>query len=78
VAGYHHQPAQLADNSRLLVTLVFVADTVCCQAGCGFNLTAASQKLEEGRIDELGIDTPLIDRTRTALPELMDSARGLF
>ena len=32
VAGYHHQPSALADSNRLLVTLVYVADTICCQS----------------------------------------------
>src|SRR4051812_42567504 len=44
VAGHHHRPTTLPDQHRLLVTLVFVADTICCQSKHGFNLTALHQK----------------------------------
>src|SRR5215213_5750346 len=46
VAGYHHQPTALADQNRLLVTLVYAADTICCQSKHGFNLTGLGQKLD--------------------------------
>src|SRR3712207_633246 len=45
VAGYHHRPTALSDQSRLLVTLVYAADTICCASPHGFNLTALHQKL---------------------------------
>src|SRR5438874_3477691 len=32
VAGYHHRPTQLANEHRLLVSLVWAADTLCCQS----------------------------------------------
>jgi HD-like signal output (HDOD) protein len=78
VAGHHHEPAILADNNRLLVTLVFVADTLCCQAAHGFNLTALRQRLDEGRLSEVKIESELIDRTQRNLPQILDSAKGLF
>src|SRR3712207_5336027 len=31
VAGHHHKPSALGDGNRMLVTLVYVADTICCQ-----------------------------------------------
>ena len=44
VAGYHHHPQDLADNTRVLVLLVNIADTISCQQNRGFNLTASSRK----------------------------------
>jgi HD-like signal output (HDOD) protein len=78
VAGHHHEPATLSDINRTLVTLVFVADTICCQANCGFNLTALQQKLEDGQIDHIKIDSLLIERTKTQLPQILEAARGVF
>jgi HD-like signal output (HDOD) protein len=78
VAGYHHQPAELADNNRMLVTLVFVADTLCCQGQCGFNLTALNQKLDHGGLSDLKLDLSLIERTRENLPTVIETAKGLF
>lgn len=78
VAGHHHEPAILDDENRLLVTLVFVADTLCCQANCGFNLTALNQKLDDGRLHEVDIDSPLIERTKNNLATILQAAQGFF
>lgn len=78
VAGYHHRPWILGDQSRLLVSLVYAADTLCCTAASGFNLTAMSQQLEEARLDEVGLEAPMIERTRQNLPTLISNAATLF
>jgi HD-like signal output (HDOD) protein len=78
VAGFHHKPAQLADQNRLLVTLVYAADTICCASKHGFNLTALSQKLDAAGLAELQLDQGVVDRTRANLDELMQTASGMF
>lgn len=78
VAGHHHDPAALSDNSRLLVTVVYVADTICCQANHGFNLTALRQKLDDADIAGVSLDLSLIERTRTNLPALLDAAGSMM
>lgn len=77
VAGYHHQPRQLA-NDRLLVALVYVADTICAQANHGFNLTALHQKLDSVGLADVNIDPVLIERTRTSLPALASAASSFL
>lgn len=78
VAGFHHQPTTLADNARLLVTIVYVADTLACQANKGFNLTALRQKLEEGGIADVKIDPTLIQLTAGRMEELVSSATSVL
>jgi HD-like signal output (HDOD) protein len=78
VAGRHHQPTSLADNNRLLVTLVFVADTLCCQQKRGFNLTALKQKMEDGGILDVKLDTILIEQTAAKMDELVSSATSVL
>jgi len=77
VAGYHHQPASLDDN-RLLVALVFAADTLVAQANHGFNLTALHQKLDEANLADLSLDPALIERTRQNLTTLVGSASAMM
>lgn len=78
VAGFHHRPSQLSDNNRLLVTLVYVADTLCCQASQGFSLTALHQKLEDAGVTDIGLDSIIIEQTRTQIPTLVASSSGVF
>jgi len=78
VAGFHHRPTALASNHRLLVTLVYVADTLCCAANHGLSLTAAHQKIEDGDIDSIGLDPLLVEQARSSLPTLVSAAASIF
>ena len=74
VAGYHHSPVSLADQNRLLVTLVYAADTICCQSKHGFNLTALGQKLDAAGLSDIKLDPALIERTAANLDEMVKTA----
>jgi putative nucleotidyltransferase with HDIG domain len=78
VAGYHHQPQALADQSRYLVSIVHVADTLCCQSKHGFNLTAVSQTLTDDRLAEMRIDPVALQTTKERLDQLVSEASGLL
>ena len=73
VAGYHHQPAILTDNHRLLVTLVHAADTICCHKNMGFNLTALHQKLDPVVL-EVGLSREMLEGTLANLDTQFTSA----
>lgn len=76
VAGFHHKPETLADNNRLLVSIVYVADTLLCQAQQGFPLTAAHQDVN-AITTEPRPDPVMIEHMRNTLPELLSSASSL-
>jgi len=78
VAGYHHHPEQLADQSRFLVNLVYAADTMVCAAKFGFPLTACNQTLDAVRIADLQLDAAAVDATRAKLPDLVSEACALL
>lgn len=73
-AGYHHRPLVLADQSRLLVTLVYVADTLCAQKHKGFNLTAATQVLDPAVLETAGVTDAVLEKTQVNLDALIDVA----
>jgi putative nucleotidyltransferase with HDIG domain len=78
VAGHHHHPAGLGEGNRLLVTLVYVADTICCQSAHGFNLTAMHQRLDELELRDVQLDATLVARTAANLDELVKVASTLL
>lgn len=78
VAGYHHRPAALGDQHRMLVTLVYIADTLCCKQNRGFNLTALRQKYEDAGIYDLKIDPQLIEQTANKVDDLIKSATAVL
>jgi HD-like signal output (HDOD) protein len=78
VAGFHHNPTSLADQNRLLVTLVYAADTICCQSKHGFNLTALGQRLDAAGLSDVQLDLATVERTATNLDELVKSASDML
>ena len=68
----------LADNSRLIVTLVYVADTICAQQSRGFNLTAMTQKLEVAQIADVGLQMEVIERAQANLENLIGTAMSVL
>ena len=78
VAGHHHKPSALGEGNRMLVTLVYVADTICCQSNHGFNLTAMHQRLDELELRDVQLDSTLIARTAANLDELVKVASTLL
>ncbi|HEY2588253.1 MAG TPA: HDOD domain-containing protein [Tepidisphaeraceae bacterium] len=78
VAGYHHNPQQLADQSRQLVAIVHVADTLCCHANHGMTLTAAHQVLSNERLAELRIDPIAVSQTQGRLDQLVADTAALL
>jgi putative nucleotidyltransferase with HDIG domain len=78
VAGYHHNPAALGEQSKMLVMLVHVADTICCQSKYGFNLTAMHQSLDELELKRMHIDPAIVQRTASNLDNLMTVAATLL
>ncbi len=78
VAGHHHSPNDVTADNRMLVSLVYFADTITCQAGLGFSLTAMTQSIDPADLKELKIDPQWIESTTTRLPELMAAATALL
>jgi putative nucleotidyltransferase with HDIG domain len=78
VAANHHQPASLDEDSCLLVSLVYVADTLCCDAGQGFSLTAKHQHVEDVEVWNVKMDRDLIKQTQENLPALMTAAQSII
>jgi HD-like signal output (HDOD) protein len=78
VAGYHHRPTALSDPNRLLISLVYAADTICCGSKHGFNLTALHQKLDDAGLHDVKLDRSLISHTAANLDKLVEVASALL
>jgi HD-like signal output (HDOD) protein len=77
VARHHHDPIDLPEEFRPLVGIIYTADTLCCQEGQGFNLTALRQNLDDFNLGDSAPDEALILKVRTMLPTLVDSAGSI-
>jgi HD-like signal output (HDOD) protein len=78
VAGYHHRPQALVEQNRVLINVVYVADTICCKSANGFNLTAHTQQLDAADLSRFGIDPAFVDSTTARLEELTSVASNVL
>jgi HD-like signal output (HDOD) protein len=77
VAGQHHAPVEIPDTSRVLVNIVHAADTLCCEAGAGFPLTARGQTTAARALAAANIDPAVLDRIRAVLPQTLSQTSSL-
>ncbi len=78
VAGHHHHPESLGEDSRALVSIVYIADTICCEGNHGFNRTAFGQSLDRVNLSDLNLTGEAVERVRKNIPALIDGASSLL
>ena len=74
VAGYHHDPLLLNEPQDGLVSIVHVADTLCCHSKHGCTLTASRQELGDDLLAQLGMDPVKVAITANRIDELVAQA----
>jgi putative nucleotidyltransferase with HDIG domain len=77
VARYHHHPSLADGQWQTAAAIVHAADTLCCQAGVGFNLTAVNQMADETAFKGL-VPMRVIDSANSHLHELVEPALKIF
>ncbi|HUB24828.1 MAG TPA: HDOD domain-containing protein [Tepidisphaeraceae bacterium] len=76
-AGSHHHPTE-RDEQGVLVGLVYVADTICCDIGQGFNLTGRGQKIDDTELEWLHLSRSVLERVTKELPQKVSDTAAVF
>lgn len=69
VLGYHHNITNLSEDHRVLPSIVYAADVLCCHERIGFHLTAEGQPLDADLLESIGLTEPDLASVREELPE---------
>lgn len=77
VAGFHHEPELPAANTRSIVTLIAIADSMAAMAGQGFTLTRLHDAPSTQAAESIGLTAAQLETTRARISELMQSASTL-
>jgi len=78
VLGYHHKIDNLTEEHRLLPTIIYIADVMCCHDRIGFYLTAENQPLDDTLLDSVGLTENDFNVVREQLPELIEAAEAML
>ena len=76
--GYHHNPDQLAEDSRRLALVVQLADIICCKAKIGFDLTSRNRPLEQEQLDAVGVTPDQVGEIIQQFPDQLSDADGML
>ncbi|HRS29470.1 MAG TPA: HDOD domain-containing protein [Phycisphaerae bacterium] len=77
-AGYHHDPRPLQPEFHRVVTLICMADTICCQLQHGFYLSADTQSVTPEMLTLIGIDAEAMAQVQIMLPEKVAEAEQIL
>lgn len=76
--SYHHEPDGLKPEFRKAATVIYVADTLCCQMQFGFWLTARTQLITEEQLQLINVSRAKFDEITAALPGFVKDAETVF
>lgn len=76
--SYHHNPERLKPEFRKAVTLVQVADIICCQNELGFSLTARNHEVTVEMLEQIGLDEERVAASLEVLPERIEETEAIF
>ena len=77
-AGYHHDPRPLQPEFNRIVTLICVADTLCCQMQHGFYLTAHTQSVTPDMRALIGVDEAGLAELQAGLADMVAEAEQIL
>ncbi|MBP7935616.1 MAG: HDOD domain-containing protein [Phycisphaerae bacterium] len=78
VLGYHHHITNLSEDHRILPSIVYVGDVLCCHERIGFHLTAEGQPLDSGLLESVGLTEADLNKVREELPELIVAVEDIL
>jgi putative nucleotidyltransferase with HDIG domain len=78
VIGYHHRIENLKDDARLLPTIVYISDVMCCCEKIGFYLTGNCQDVTDTLLESVGLTESDFHSVRESLPEHIANAESML
>lgn len=78
VAGHHHDPSQLPSGSRMLASVVYVADRLSAQLGYGFRGDIQDSSIDKNVCEELNISPPQLEAIKACLPKVFEEVQATF
>ncbi|MGE3180192.1 MAG: HDOD domain-containing protein [Phycisphaerae bacterium] len=76
--AYHHEPDVLSPEFSRLVSIIYIADTICCQNQLGYWLTGCTQQLTQQAMDIVKLTPEMLQEIANVLPDRITEAEQVF
>ncbi|MFH0977263.1 MAG: HDOD domain-containing protein [Spirochaetota bacterium] len=77
IVRYHHEPDKAPAESRLLVSIVHIANVICLMAGIGIGSDGLFHELNDEALTLTGIKDAELERLYAAIPDTMNQVGAI-
>lgn len=77
IVRYHHEPESASEESRLLVSVVHIANTICLMGGIGIGSDGLYHQLNQEAIDLVGVNNNELEQLYANLPDILDQVGAI-
>jgi len=74
IVRYHHEPEKAPAESKVLVSIVHVANTICLMGGIGIGSDGLYHQLSDEALQSTGLKSAELERLYSNLPEIIAKA----
>lgn len=78
VAGYHHNPLELAKENRLLAVVTHISDIMCANSKLGLTITVESNEVSPELLAEIGLTGESMAEIQANIADELDVVRSLI
>ncbi|MDY6969884.1 MAG: HDOD domain-containing protein [Spirochaetota bacterium] len=77
IVKYHHQPEDAPDNSKLLVSIIHIANIICLMAGIGIGSDGLYHELNDTALEIAGIKNSELEKLYSNLPVIIEQVNDI-
>jgi putative nucleotidyltransferase with HDIG domain len=77
IVRYHHEPENAPNESKLLVSIVHIANTICLMGGVGVGSDGLYHQISDEAIKTVGMNNHELDKLYSNLPDTIDQVSAI-
>lgn len=77
IVRYHHEPESAPADSKLIVSIVHIANVICLMGGIGIGSDGLYHQLSDTAIQTVGLKEAELERIYTNLPDIVNQASAI-
>jgi putative nucleotidyltransferase with HDIG domain len=77
IVRYHHEPENAPNESKLLVSIVHIANTICLMGGVGVGSDGLYHQISDEAIKTVGMNDHELEKLYSSLPDMVDQVAAI-
>ena len=77
IVRYHHEPENAPEESKLIVSIVHIANTICLMGGIGIGSDGLYHQFSDMAVKTIGLNNAELENIYTNLPDVIDQVSAI-